>query len=509
MNIATGVETNGEYMSTVGSTTANELDCEDCHLQSLLAPGLPDTYVGHAAAGVGARIANPYMLREVIALNQYDVLCRLCHASTLSNNFEGTGVDIRLGVGTRHGDALAQAIVEDDGTQLRTTAAGGGNQCRACHDTHYSGKVKLFNDGHEGDQAIVSSDCTTVCHYAGDVNDGYLNHGHGKATSTYKYKGGVSDFTAGSDYVTMGMGCSSCHQILDTSDTSGTRKAHVEQPTGGTIQQNYQARYNLSLAVQGTDTGSSFGNPTVGVCYFCHGAYIKHQGDAANTTSGCQDCHDEHAEGSGVGSNYFMIPQTAKPTGTYLAAPAKTRTGAEAVTYDSPRRDPVTGTVYSDSSIDFYRADAAGACDNQECHGPPNGTTGALSALMAGGTGTHGGGVPQAAGSDCAFCHKHNDATGGWRAGSSCSNSASGCHGTDAANVYPDGAPGVFPDRGGKHSAHVLRIAAVNSLSATGTQTCIFCHPGGTHSGDAVTPAELNDGTAGKQFRTMNNLVDL
>ena len=342
-NIAGGAESNGEYFSTVGSVTSGELDCEDCHLQSLLAPGLPGTYVGHAPAGVGARIANPYMLKSVTALDQYDVLCQSCHGSTASANFKSTGVDIRLGVSNRHGDAGVQAIVEDDGTQLRTTAAGGGDQCRECHDTHYSGKVKLFNDGHEGDTAIVSTDCTTVCHYAGDAGGGYINRGHGKATSTYKYKGGVSDFTAGSDYVTMGMGCNSCHQILDTSDTSGTRKAHIERPTGGSIQQNYQGRYNLSLALQGTDLGSSFGNPTLGVCYFCHGAYIKHQGDAANTTSGCQDCHDEHAEGAGAGANYFMIPPTSKPTGTYLTAPAKTRSGSEAVTYDSPRRDPATG----------------------------------------------------------------------------------------------------------------------------------------------------------------------
>ena len=52
--IAGGAESDGEYFSTVGSATSGELDCEDCHLQSLLAPGLPGTYVGHAPAGRGA-----------------------------------------------------------------------------------------------------------------------------------------------------------------------------------------------------------------------------------------------------------------------------------------------------------------------------------------------------------------------------------------------------------------------------------------------------------------------
>ena len=306
----------------------------------------------------------------------------------------------------------------------------------------------------------------------------------------------------------MGMGCSSCHQILDTSDTSGTRKTHVEQPTGGTIQANYKARYNLSLSLQGTDLGSSYGNPTLGVCYFCHGGYIKHQGDGTDVTSGCQDCHDEHAEGAGAGANYFMIPPTSKPTGTYLVTPAKTRSGLEAVTYDSPRRDPATGTEYSDSSIDFYRADNAGTCDNQECHGLAGGP-GALSTLMAAGTGTHSGSVPQAAGSDCGFCHEHNEPTGGWRAGGSCSNSEDRLSRDGRGERLPGRVAGVVSgpwrqaqraraaDRGGER-AERAEYADVR-----------FCHPGGTHSGDIVTPAEMNDGTAGKEFRTINDVIDV
>ena len=449
--------------------TANELDCVDCHEVTLLAPRLPASYVGHAPAGAGARVANPYMLKSVAALGQYDVLCQSCHGSGASSNFKSTGVDIRLGVtvgGTpRHGDGTggAQAIVEDDGTQLRTTAAGGGDQCRVCHDTHYSGKVKLFNDGHEThrvgasdvtDTAIVSSDCTTVCHYYGDANDGYLNRGHGMATSTYKYKGGVSDFTAGSDYVTMGMGCNSCHQILDTSDTSAGRKAHIERPTGGSIQQNYKARYNLSLSLQGTDLGSSFGNPVLGVCYFCHGAYIKHQGDAANTTSGCQDCHDEHAEGAGAGVNFFMIPQTSKPTGTYLTAPAKTRSGSEAVTYDSPRRNPATGAPTA------IRASTSTARTTDGVVRQP-GVPRSAERDDGGAVGADGGGDGDAQRRGAAgggiglrdLSRAQRRVRAGGARGGSCGNTVAGCHGTDAANAYPDGLPGMFPDRGGKHAS--------------------------------------------------------
>ena len=120
--------------------------------------------------------------------------------------------------------------------------------------------------------------------------------------------------------------------------------------------------------------------------------------------------------------------------------------------------------------------------------------------------GSHSGGT-QPMNSDCEGCHAHNgDASGGWRATESCASNAVGCHGTDGGESQPNGA--AYPDRAGKHSVHIAAIAAANSLSTTGTQTCNWCHPGGVHSGDqAATPANLMDG-ATTHFKAIKGAVD-
>ena len=416
-------ESNNEYLSTIGSAVADQVDCVDCHDPDLLAPGLPTSYVGHVAKTVVPRSTyNPYMLRSITASGQYDPLCRGCHGAG-AVAFKGRDVRVKS-----HADASAP-IQENDGTSLRTTALGGQDQCRMCHDTHYSTKVKLFNDGHEGDTAITSTNCTSVCHYRGDASGNYDTHGHGRGSSTYKYKGGAVDFAAGSNYITMGMGCTACHYGLDTSDTSTARKAHVENPTGGTIQDRYKAKYNLNLPLQSFDTGSIFGSPQSGVCYSCHATYDMHVAKDGEIV-GCQDCHDEHAEGSGTGSNYFMIPEVSRKTGSYLASAGRAKAGTEPVIYNMPRRDPVSGALNT-GLMDFYSTGGAqtGVCDNAECH--PGYTP--VSGFMA--TTNHSGGAGIPAGNDCEGCHKHNgDPEGGWRASASCSS----CHSMPGATAEAD-----------------------------------------------------------------------
>ena len=159
------------------------------------------------------------------------------------------------------------------------------------------------------------------------------------------------------------------------------------------------------------------------------------------------------------------------------------------MTYDSPQRNPGTG-AYSDSSIDFYRAPAvAGACDNQECHGGPTGRT-VLSTVMgrvrAQRRGAAGGGVglrdlPQAQ----RTCRE---------AGAlqrSCGNTVAGCHGTDAANAYPDGArfrtarqarDARCADRGGERPQRRRGRATAASATRRGAH--------GRQSGDAGGPDE-------------------
>jgi predicted CxxxxCH...CXXCH cytochrome family protein len=493
-NFVGGTETNSEYLTGVGSATANEMDCLDCHDVTIVDGVGSLQHVGHKLPSDTSRTNNPYMLKSVTVAGQYDNLCRICHGSAAAA-FKGQTVRV-----TSHADGLT-AITENDATAMKAAVVSPANgKCTACHDTHYSAKVKLFNDGHEGDTAIVSSDCTSVCHYNGDANDNFTKHGHGRTLSTYKYKGGLVDFTG--NYVGINLACTSCHVSIDTSDTSTGRKAHVEAPTGGSIQDNYKAKFNINLPMQAFDTGSVFGNPQSGVCYTCHSTYETHQA-TGGVQIGCQDCHDEHAEGSGTASNYFMIPEVAKKNGVYIAA-ARPKSGVEAILYDMPRKNPTTG-VLNTGSIDFYAPAAAGVCDSTECH-VYGGTNYAPLATFAA---SHSGGAGEiVAGKDCEGCHAHNgDPAGGWRATASCN----GCH------SYP-GLPTTDSDHllSGVHNRHVE--AAPNGYGLP----CTTCHFNNNHNQSAyqdnvtvwndtnVPIANINiriDTSAGKVDASATNLT--
>ncbi len=440
-----GTENNREYLSSASPNIAGpsdlELDCVDCHDAALVAPG--GYYMSHSAIPAG----NPFLLKSVSVNHEYDALCRTCHGGTAT--FKGQNIRV-----TSHADASAATIQENDLTLLKTSS--GLNQCTKCHDTHYSAKVKLFNDGHEGDTAIVSTNCTQVCHYDGDQYDNYTSHGHGRTLSTYKYKGGVVDFTTGSNYISIGMACTSCHGSLDTSDTSTLRKPHVENPSTGNLQNDFKVKFNLDLSVQAFDSGSVYGNPSSGVCYSCHSTYEQHAGTGGEPI-GCQDCHDEHAEGSGSTSNYFMIPEVAKKQGSFTTTPPtglRAKPGTEQIIYNMPRRNPTSGALNTGVE-DFYSSGGTGMCDSTECH-----QAAGYAPLPFG---THTGGT-LSTGMDCAGCHKHTgDPEGGWRASASCAS----CH------SYP-GASTAESDHilSSVHNKHVEAPPAGYGLK------CEVCHYG-------------------------------
>lgn len=403
LSFETGRESFGEYLSTVGSATPGELDCVDCHDPALLAPDAAEgSYVDHAPPDDPARAANPFMLRGVTAPGRYDGFCRSCHGAAAA---PVKGRSVRL---ASHADAEAGPILEADGTPLRTTVAGGDRQCTACHDTHSSGLVRLFNDGREGDQAVVSADCTSLCHFAGDADGAYLTSGHGAAESTYRYRGGQVSYGNGSHVVGMKLRCTSCHVSLDTTDTSPERVAHVRRPAEGTPQERYRARFGLNLPLQSWDAGTALGNAQVGICYSCHSASQPHRGKAEGSPgAGCLDCHDEHAENAG--DNRFMLPRASKPPGSY--APAKPEVAAAPVPlrYATPRLDPADGQP-SGEDLDFVRDDGAGICDNAACHP-------AYAPMADHVSGRDHSGGRKSAGSDCGECHQHlGDPAGAWRA---------------------------------------------------------------------------------------------
>ncbi len=429
--------TNQIYVSSYGSNKPNELDCVDCH----------DIDLGGGYPQHDTRPANnPYMLRNVTVIGEYDGLCRTCHRSDAPVTVKTVSMQL-----TKHADgAVGRPLVENDGTVLRTNdldedgvadAAGIVDQCRVCHDSHYSSKYKLFNDGKEmhkvgagevPDVAITSANCTEVCHYPGDYNNlpagNYGTYGHGKAESTYRYRNGRPDWTGTTR--TMGLACTGCHVSLDI----GT-KPHVEPtPSGANDRERYKNRFNLNINLQATDAGSVYGNPVWGVCLQCHSGYAEHQG--GGVAIGCQDCHDEHAEGSGSTSNVFMIPEQSKDDGFFLPSGSGThqrsKAGTELVTYDSTRMNTAVVPYAPDvPNEDFFRGNVNGVCDNAECHGSAPWWPGpaGLAGIMGAG-GAHLGGQ-QDPGSDCASCHRHSgDVGGGWRATTICND----CHTDNGAD---------------------------------------------------------------------------
>ncbi len=490
--------TNNEYLSNINGNTAAataELECLDCHDINLAKD--PVAWAAgafqHVTRGTGDRdeAKNPMMLKSVTVAGQLDDFCRLCHGNGVSSV---KGVDIRVTSHKDGGDTGTNAITEADGTILKTgegstvdgVAEAQTSQCTSCHDEHSSSLVKLFNDGKK-DTAIATDNCTSVCHYGGDYTDNYNRHGHGKDTTTYMVGGIIKDLKKP---------CTACHGTIDLTTTNVlTRKKHAEKSPSGTDQEKYQKRYNLTDKPQTADAGTPGGNPLWGICIGCHSLdkYKEHKTSGGNV--GCQDCHDEHAENSGLNSNVFMIPEKGRPSGTYKT-PTAPRTGSEDVLYTTTYLNPST-MLPRGSGYEFYRADGKGICDNMECHGTsfvPGGTPGPLGTLMTNSNHTAGN---QVAGADCAACHQHSSATGSWIA------VCTDCHGdTTTGNIWPDSGTThgtVYPNRAGDHVLHINAIAIARyGAGATIEQknkTCGTCHPtpGATGHDTDVAPLGIAD----------------
>ncbi len=398
-------ETAGEVLSTISSNRANELDCIDCHDPAMLdTVGTTLDYFTHAPTA-----ANPYMLRNVTVLNEYENHCRTCHGASAPAI---KGQNVQLTASKAHLDSnTGNAITENDDTPIvprdGATAVNANDECRACHDSHYSNVPGLFNDGHEkhkngagtavADTAITQTNCTSVCHYRGDQDGNFDSHGHGKANAI---SGGV-----------MGLACINCHD-------SGAEHAGTNA--------SYKTKNRLTYFPDAAGDVSSFGNPLYSICKQCHGTKDIHKSTATGKefATACLDCHDEHAEGSGSASNVYMIPQKPKKAGTY------------GVTPKSPYRNLIaykfgTEAIWYEAKVDFYssKTDASGGqgvCDIIECHG--NGVArgfGSLANIMTNIV-LHPVGT-KATESDCATaCHPHQgDPAGSFSGEASCTS----CHG--------------------------------------------------------------------------------
>jgi predicted CxxxxCH...CXXCH cytochrome family protein len=452
-NYVTGAIDNTPYLSNDNVSTANHLDCKDCHDITLTT--VPDhdntTWLNNSGAAGRTKSTNPFGLRSVTSPKAYDDLCRNCHRSEAAFlAFTGKSAvgasKIVLAAHDNGADNTVNAIRDLDNTQLRTQSSWAAKrQCTICHDAHESQNLHMFSDGHERDAGgspetpiDERADCTTVCHLRGDAVGNYDLHGHGKPQAF--------------DNVSLARDCDLCHDV---------NQPHRPQDT------NYFVKYRFEPYDLSWNSPSVFGKPTKGVCGNCHGNKPTHK--TARGEVGCVDCHDQHAKASD--NNVMMIRSTNRVAGSMIgisgigAAP-----GSESVLFQRSAKYPLggvyhywTNTTYSVSGD----ATNAGFCDQRACHG--NRVAGSiypLSTFLTGGL--HSGGN-QSVNSNCEGCHAHGDTGGSFRASSVCTN----CHGQPPPPQ--DSSPGgvyIYNEFLSPHRVH----AGNNQASGYYAFDCRTCH---------------------------------
>jgi predicted CxxxxCH...CXXCH cytochrome family protein len=405
-NYVTGTIDNTPYLSTDNTTTANHLDCKDCHDTTLTS--YPDhdntTWLNNSGANGRTKSTNPFGLRSVLQPKAYDTLCRSCHQSAAAfQAFTGKSAagaaKIVLAAHDNGADNTINAIKDLDNTQLRTQASWSTQrQCSICHDAHESQNQHLFSDGHERDSLGVTetpiderADCTTVCHYRGDAAGNYDIHGHGKPQAF--------------DNVTLARDCDFCHDA---------NQPHRPQDT------NYFVKYRFAPYDLSWNNPSVFGKPSKGVCWNCHGNKPVHQ--TARGDVGCVDCHDQHGKASD--NNVMMIRSTNRVAGSMIGLTGIGATpGSESVLFQRSAKYP-NGSIYHYWTNVTYAMSGdttnAGVCDQRACHGnrPFYPLAGYVNSPSHSGDN-------QAVNSNCESCHKHGDTGGSFRASSVCTS----CHG--------------------------------------------------------------------------------
>ncbi|MHB8836157.1 MAG: CxxxxCH/CxxCH domain c-type cytochrome, partial [Candidatus Methylomirabilia bacterium] len=280
---------------------------------------------------------------------------------------------------------------------------------------------------------------------AGAVFD---SSGHGKVTDNVTYGGRA---------------CVNCHNEASQHFTQRTNT--IAPALGDTNRLDVLGGNDYAVAPTAF-CGTCHSGPVETVHY----ANTKTAGGSSDDGNQCAICHDPHGQSGQDGMFVASVP--------------------------------VGGTIsgFADKALRASYANAAfqGVC--QACHDGAapdsvlhfNRTTNEIA--------TH-----ETAGGLCINCHRHTTTV-------AFSANCYDCHGDTAGgtHIYPDTADQVsFPDRAGRHAAHINRIVAVMGVgySAADNSTCRWCHPGGVHSGDTAQPAELADGTT-SHFRSINDTVD-
>ena len=270
---------------------------------------------------------------------------------------------------TSHTDARPRPILEPDGTPPPDDR-GWRRQCTKCHDSHYSQGQAL--------QRRPRGRCRDGQHRLHDglpsrrrPADDYINHGHGVAhhlpvpRRPGRLPGGANT-SAWASRARPATGRSTPATLPPA------RKAHVEPPLGGHDPGTAKAKYNLNLALQAWDSGSTSGNPLVRCLLLLPlrgtGPQPRRGGNA-----GCQDCHDEHARGLGVGFQPLHDPGASRRRRAPTSLPPRptARKDRDRVDPSTTRRSwsPVTSAPATPELSTTTARASTGVCDSTECHG--------------------------------------------------------------------------------------------------------------------------------------------
>ncbi|MHC4815764.1 MAG: CxxxxCH/CxxCH domain c-type cytochrome, partial [Planctomycetota bacterium] len=400
-------------------------------------------------------------------------LCVYCHgqATPGSDSDHSSGDDADFGSWLQYWDGTADVAPLPAYNYTQDTCAGVD-----CHNNN------ITADGTYGWYDIGSTACT-MCHVPGGTGtvepDSGLHTGADPAVSGVRHDDGLT-------------GCTTCHNTLTS---QGTHIDGTDNSANATSMGLFSA-----YAQTADDQGSCSGAGVSGVS--CHGG---NQGSGDNgtwarmwdaavsyTTDGteCQGCHGAFGSwtfGAVADSTDGSVEHERNWDGDGNTNEVEPNHGTCGIchnygsgtgyAFSTDHRDNSI-QMNSNASADYNSADWG--CDAGVCHG------------------------------DAATGHKLEDSGFVIALQVGPSASCTDCHGNPATEqVFPTsgGVNGTaYPNREARHLEHVTVIANRNALSATNTSTCIWCHPGGAHSGDQdAAPADLHDGSTTQFMDILGN----
>ncbi|MDT8422430.1 MAG: CxxxxCH/CxxCH domain-containing protein, partial [Desulfuromonadales bacterium] len=431
--------------------------------------------------GKGANVASPAWNRTASSTDN----CTICHNDGSGAPQPATGrhakhvtnaAYVTSSCGSCHANATATTIggtthinaTANTGVSITVHTAGTAGCTNNCH---------LVNEATSGDWLDSNILACLECHVTGKVGAALLPTS-GLHAVIARVSGKTHDATLHAS------GCEACHTTIRTQTTTHIKGSVVADGASNTDR-------GLFAAYTDAATGSCMGTG-VNLAAGCHrdnGDWGRKWATTVVNSDGaeCGNCH------GGIGVGYAVASWTAGIIPDHTIDRGDVDTTPEVMTSHSVCKSchGFNGAADKDANYDLTNLWNQGGVDTS-MHGNSKIT-------MNGGTNYNAANW----GCDNAGCHStaadgHALADSAWTvelgafaAGGDCW----GCHGNGTSQYWPDGT--VYPDRAGVHVEHIVAIVAHmagGDTLANRNATCIYCHPGGAHSGDqAAAPADVSN----------------